>query len=146
MFHIHLSISVTVWVLCHWLNFTWLIIVLLIICNSTLETIPILVFAELIHRHGNLVLKFFLWSFNVTYTYRSTYCSNFSSFYFSGHCSFLLCFNNIIIYMFTISFFNISYIFAVFFKITITLPDSLTLFNSSFSLDWKTFLTLRKWT
>ena len=105
-----------------------------------------LVFAELIHQHGNLVLKFFLWYFNLTYTYRSTYCSNFSSFCFSGHCSFFLCFNSIIIYMFTISSFNISYIFAVFSKITITLPNNLTFSISSFSLDWKTFLALWKWT
>ena len=75
LFDIDLNQLITAYVLCHWLHFIWLVIALFIFSSSNLETIPISLFTGLISRHDNLVLKFFLWSFNITYADWSAYCS-----------------------------------------------------------------------
>ena len=119
LFSINLNQSITVWVLRHWLHFLWLVIALLIFSRSTLENIPLSLFAELINQHGNLVLKFSLLSFNLTYADWSACCSIlflsfsffqnillFFGFLFSGCCPFLLRFGNIIIYKFGIFLFQ----------------------------------------
>ena len=87
LFGIDLNQLITAWILRHWLHFVWLVIDLFIFSSSPLETNPISLFAGLINRDGNLVLKFSLWSFNIKYADWSVYCSIlFSSFSFLAKC------------------------------------------------------------